>query len=194
MLSEAKNLHLMRRSRPTLVTDRGPPRRASMVLGLCAVLLFSGCAADSFAGQPGDAVPAFSAVTTQGEHVSLASLRGEVVLLNVWATWCYPCRKEMPSFESLHQDLGADGLRVVAVSIDGAGSASEVSEFLAEYGISFTVLHDPAQDVTRAFRTRGVPETFLIDRDGRLVKRWIGRIDGHSEAVRAPIRAALADS
>jgi cytochrome c biogenesis protein CcmG, thiol:disulfide interchange protein DsbE len=163
----------------------------SLGLGL---LLLAGCSPEPFGGQPGDAVPAFSAATMEGEPLSVASLRGEVVLLNVWATWCYPCRKEMPSFEALHRDLGPEGLRVVAVSIDASGAVPEIDQFLSEYGISFTVLHDPGQDVTRAFRTRGVPETFLIDREGRMVKRWIGRIDGHSEAVRGPIRAALAAS
>jgi peroxiredoxin len=100
----------------------------------------------------------------------------------------------MPSFEALHREFEDEGLRVVAVSIDARGARGEIEAFLEEYGISFTVLHDGDQDITRAFRTLGVPETFLIDREGRLVKRWTGRIDGHSESVRGPIRDLLRES
>jgi cytochrome c biogenesis protein CcmG, thiol:disulfide interchange protein DsbE len=139
----------------------------------------------------GRRVPDFSASSLKGQAVSLAELRGEVVLLNVWATWCFPCRREMPSFEALYREHGRDGLRIVGVSIDGAGAERDVKEFLHEYGITFDILLDPGQRITRTFRTTGVPETFLIGRDGVLVKHWIGRIDGHSEGIRAPIRDAL---
>jgi cytochrome c biogenesis protein CcmG, thiol:disulfide interchange protein DsbE len=139
----------------------------------------------------GRRVPDFSAAAPGGESVSLSQLRGEVVLLNVWATWCFPCRREMPSFEALYRDFGDEGLRVVAVSIDSPGAEREVEEFLREYGITFDVLLDPAQRITKTFRTTGVPETFLIDRNGVLVKHWIGRIDGKSEGVRGPVRQAL---
>jgi cytochrome c biogenesis protein CcmG, thiol:disulfide interchange protein DsbE len=139
----------------------------------------------------GRRVPDFSASTLERETVSLAELRGEVVLLNVWATWCFPCRREMPSFEALYREHGRDGLRILGVSIDGAGAERDVQEFLHEHGITFDILLDPGQRITRTFRTTGVPETFLIGRDGVLVKHWIGRIDGQSERIRAPIRDAL---
>jgi peroxiredoxin len=139
----------------------------------------------------GSTAPPYSASTLTGESVSLAALRGEVVLLNIWATWCFPCRREMPSFEALHRDLGPQGLHVIAVSIDRAGAAGEIEEFLHEHGITFRVLHDPEQQVARTFSAIGVPETYLIDRNGVLVRHWIGRIDGHSEQIRAPIREAL---
>ncbi len=141
--------------------------------------------------EQGAPVPSFHAPELDGSSVSLASLRGEVVLLNVWATWCYPCRREMPSFEALHQEFADEGLRVVAVSIDSPGARREIAEFLEEYGITFTILHDTDRRITTSFRTLGVPETFLIDRQGRLVKRWTGRIDGHSESVRGPVRETL---
>jgi cytochrome c biogenesis protein CcmG, thiol:disulfide interchange protein DsbE len=141
--------------------------------------------------EQGAPVPAFQAPEMDGSTLSLASLRGEVVLLNVWATWCYPCRREMPSFEALHQEFAHEGLRVVAVSIDSPGARREIEQFLDEYGITFTILHDTDKRITTSFRTLGVPETFLIDREGRLVRRWTGRIDGHSESIRAPIRATL---
>jgi cytochrome c biogenesis protein CcmG, thiol:disulfide interchange protein DsbE len=159
-----------------------------------AVLLTAACELPPGPIEAGRPVPAYQAPELGGETLSLAALRGEVVLLNVWATWCYPCRREMPSFEALHREFEAEGLRVVAVSIDSPGAQREIESFVEEYAISFTILHDPGQRIASTFRTLGVPETFLIDREGRLVKRWTGRIDGHSEAVRAPIRAALRGS
>jgi cytochrome c biogenesis protein CcmG, thiol:disulfide interchange protein DsbE len=183
---------LMRLHHPRL---SGLPVRALRWLPLLAGLVLA-AACDGVPGtiEPGRPVPAFQAPAVGGDAVSLAALRGEVVLLNVWATWCYPCRREMPSFEALHREFEDEGLRVVAVSIDARGARGEIEAFLEEYGISFTVLHDGDQDITRAFRTLGVPETFLIDREGRLVKRWTGRIDGHSESVRGPIRDLLRES
>lgn len=168
-------------------------RKRFSILPLAALVLLLGTACSSGpTAIVGNRAPAFGAAELDGEDVSLASLRGEVVLLNVWATWCYPCRREMPSFQSLHRDFSDEGLRVVAVSIDGPGAQPAIEKFLREYGITFTVLHDPEQRVTRAFSTIGVPETFLIDRNGVLVRHWRGRIDGHSELIRGPIRDALA--
>jgi cytochrome c biogenesis protein CcmG, thiol:disulfide interchange protein DsbE len=164
---------------------------AARPLLLVAVLLTAACEPPPAAIETGLPVPDFTARSVEGEAVSLASLRGEVVLLNIWATWCYPCRKEMPSFEALHRELAPEGLRVVAVSIDVPGAQPEIESFLDEHAISFAVLHDGDQKITRTFRTMGVPETFLIGRDGRLLRRWIGRIDGHSPAVRQPILDAL---
>lgn len=159
-------------------------------LAVALLSAISGCTAAP-AASVGDPVPAYQARSLDGEAVTLAGLHGEVVLLNVWATWCYPCRREMPAIEALHRELGGDGLAVVAVSIDGAGAEPEIRAFLEEFGISFAVLHDPEQRIVRAFATRGVPETFLIDRDGTLLRHWIGRIDAHSPAVRVPIYEAL---
>jgi len=163
-------------------------RPASAVASM--LLLLAGCAVAPAVAVGGKA-PDYRSATLAGEPLSLADLRGEVVMLNLWATWCYPCRREMPSFEALSREFADHGLRVVAVSIDRAGAEPEIREFLEEHGISFTVLHDPDQEIVRTFRTLGVPETFLIDRDGVLVRHWIGRIDGRSESVRAPIRDAL---
>jgi peroxiredoxin len=164
------------------------------------VMLFSAvasaCASDT-EEQPyrrlteGDAVPAYAAATLGGDTLSLADLRGQAVMLNIWATWCIPCRAEMPGLQSLHEQLGEEGLRVVGVSIDAGGATESVRMFLEDFGITFTILHDPSERVTRAFRTMGVPETFLIGRDGRIVKRWIGKFDPMAESTLTAVRAAL---
>ncbi len=182
--------------------------RARRVAGIRRLLLFAllapllaSCGGDGEAGprqfrsiSAGDPAPAFAAATLDGDTLSLAELQGEAVLLNIWATWCVPCREEMPGLQRLHEELGAEGLRVVGVSIDGRAASRDVRDFLSSYGISFTILHDPEERVTRAFRTTGVPETFLIDREGKIVRRWIGLFDPTSEETRASVSQALAPS
>lgn len=168
------------------------PRRSAGALLLALAL--GGCAAE--AREPpvavGSPAPDFAAATLAGDSVSLAGLRGQVVLLNVWATWCPPCRREMPGLDTLHADLRPRGLRVVGVSVDARSAAGEVAAFVAESRIGFTILHDPAARVSDAFRTTGVPETFLIGRDGTLLRRWIGRVEPSSRSVREAVESALA--
>ena len=101
----------------------------------------------------------------------LSDYRGSVVLLNVWATWCDPCRREMPSIERLYQELGPKGFRVLAVSIDDAGAAGDIRDFAREYGLTFDILHDPTGGIQRTYQLIGVPESFLIDKDGVIRKK-----------------------
>ncbi len=140
----------------------------------------------------GDPAPAYAAPTLEGDTLSLAELRGQAVLLNVWATWCLPCRQEMPDLQALHEELGDEGLRVIGVSIDSRGAGRDVRDFLQQYGISFTILHDPEERVTRTFRmSGGIPQTFLIDREGRIVQRWIGIFNPDTPENRARLTEAL---
>jgi cytochrome c biogenesis protein CcmG, thiol:disulfide interchange protein DsbE len=170
-------------------------RRASGVaMLLLAGLLLAGCMDVPAQVAVGEHAPPFSGRDLAGAQVDLRELRGEVVLLNVWATWCFPCRREMPALEQLHRDWSGNGLRVVAVSIDAATAARDIRDFVAEHDLTFDIVHDPAQDITQAFQTIGVPETFLIDADGRLRRHWIGRIDPHSESVRGPIREVMQEA
>ena len=138
----------------------------------------------------GSRAPEFTAVDLHGRPVSLSDLRGEVVFLNIWATWCPPCREEMPSMQRLHDELGPEGLRVVAVSIDaaqgktdpGGRAGGDVQAFAEEYGLTFDIWHDPSGEIQRIYRTTGVPESFVINRDGIIVKKVIGATEWDSEA------------
>ncbi len=138
----------------------------------------------------GTAAPDFAARDMRGRPVSLEQLRGQVVLVNIWATWCGPCRDEMPSLQRLHERLGARGLHVVAVSVDGASAAERaagdprrlVEAFAREMGLDFTLWLDPSGEVQRTYRTTGVPESFLVDRDGTIVKKVIGATEWDSGA------------
>ena len=138
----------------------------------------------------GSSAPNFTAVDLQGRQVSLADLRGEVVFLNIWATWCPPCREEMPSMQRLHEELAPEGLRIVAVSVDAAQgktdatgrAGGDLEAFAPEYGLTFTIWHDPSGEIQRIYRTTGVPESLVIDRTGVIVKKVIGATDWDSEA------------
>jgi cytochrome c-type biogenesis protein len=160
----------------------------ALALALAALLAV---AAPATATEP---APDFrAAALATGDEVALADFRGEVVLLNGWATWCGPCREEMPLLQRLSDDYAGDGLRVVGVSVDRAGADAEVAAFVAEHDISFSILRDPRNGFARGFGARGLPETVLIGRDGTIVHRWRGPLTGDG-GDRAAIEAALAGS
>jgi cytochrome c biogenesis protein CcmG/thiol:disulfide interchange protein DsbE len=142
----------------------------------------------------GSPAPAFQAVTvdsTPGVR-TLADYKGQVVLLNVWATWCGPCRVEMPSMEALHRDFGEKGLKIVAVSIDQIAGPTEIREFARELGLTFEILHDSAQHIVRDYRVNGYPQSFVIGRDGTIRRKWIGPENWNSPSNRALVTALLA--
>lgn len=147
----------------------------------------------------GSDAPGFTAVTlpdASGKPATaktLSDYRGDVLLLNVWATWCEPCRTEMPSIEAVHRELGPKGLKVVAVSIDQPGDESKIQQFLRDYKLTFEVLHDSTGAIKTIYRTTGVPESFVIARDGTIRKKWIGAEDWNSVGNRRLLTALLGE-
>jgi cytochrome c biogenesis protein CcmG/thiol:disulfide interchange protein DsbE len=123
----------------------------------------------------GKRAPNFTAVDIQkGDSVSLHQASdGRVTLVNIWATYCIPCREEMPAMEKLYRQLGPKGLRIIAISVD-EGNTADVQQFVKEYGLTFDVLQDKSGDIQKVFQTTGVPESFLLDRKGIIVKKVIG--------------------
>lgn len=135
--------------------------------------------------------PDFAAVDVfENDTVMFARYAGDVVLLNIWATWCLPCEAEMPSMQRLYEQLGDSGLHIVAVSVDD-GSTGAVREWIEERGFTFHVLHDRSGRVERAYQTTGVPESFVIDRHGRIVKKVIGATEWDDPAQQSLIRRLL---
>ncbi len=171
------------------------------VLAMIAVLGGGAFAATHFlkdelaAVTVGAKAPSFTAKTLDATPVTrtLAHYRGEVVLLNIWATWCAPCRVEMPSFELVHKALSANGLKVVAVSIDDSGKGQEIREFATQFGLTFQLLHDETGNIQDTYRTAGVPETIVIARDGTIRKKWTGADDWNSESNRTLLSQLLAE-
>jgi len=142
--------------------------------------------------EPGARVPDYAAVNVvSGDTVSLRDYRGEVMLLNLWATWCPPCEQEMPSIERLHEELGPQGLKVVAISIDQLDS-SAIRRWAADRGLTFTVLHDESGRIQQVYQTTGMPESFVVDRHGVIVKKVIGATEWDHPAQKALFRRLLA--
>jgi peroxiredoxin len=112
----------------------------------------------------------FTLTGMDGKTYSLAGLKGRVVLLNFWATWCPPCRKEMPDMEKLYRAYEKKGLTVIAVSDEDRAT---VEQFLAKNPYSFTVALDPGRKVNAAFSVEGIPKSFIFDREGRLAAQAI---------------------
>jgi cytochrome c biogenesis protein CcmG/thiol:disulfide interchange protein DsbE len=131
---------------------------------------------------PGRDAPNFSAFDLDGTPKTLDDFGEKVLLVNIWATWCPPCREEMPSMQRLYQEIGDDGFEILAISVDAPFGESDafgrVGGDLATYadslGLSFTILHDPSGRIQQTFQTTGVPESFLIDRDGVIYKKVAG--------------------
>jgi peroxiredoxin len=115
----------------------------------------------------------FELRTLKGDYVRLSDYRGKAVFLNIWATWCPPCREEMPSMESLYRRLKGRDFEMLTVSIDQEGG-KVVRPFVAKNGLTFPVLLDPEKKTYRLYGVTGVPESFIIDKNGVIVKKIIG--------------------
>ena len=122
------------------------------------------------------AAPDFALSSLSGGTVRLADLRSKVVLVNFWATWCVPCRMEMPALEALYQRYKDAGLVVLAINLDTLSSAS-VEAFVKEVAVTFPIVLDPAWSTAKLYQVRGLPTTYLIDRAGNVVVREVGERD-----------------
>ena len=130
----------------------------------------------------GSQAPDFLVADVHGGEVTLATFAGKVLLLNVWATWCAPCREEMPSMQRLYDLFGRDDFEIAAVSIDAPqagirsalGGGGDPVAFADELGLTFPILLDPEGEIQRVYRTYSVPESFLIGRDGYIYKKVAG--------------------
>ena len=134
--------------------------------------------------------PDFSVVDLTGKPVRLSALRGRVVLVNVWATWCPPCRDEMPSMERLYRELRGPDFELLAVSEDD-GPIEGVRTFARDLGVTFPILYDPERQVGTRYGVWGYPETFVIDRTGRIVERVIGPRTWDTPEQVAALRALM---
>jgi peroxiredoxin len=138
-----------------------------------------------------DVAPDFTVPDLSGQVVRLSAYRGQVVLVNIWATWCPPCREEMPSMERLSGRLKHRGFVLLAVSQD-EGAVDGVKKFVDQMKLTFPVLYDPDGEVGRKYGIWGFPESFLLDRDGRIIERVIGPRDWSAPDQVARIEALLA--
>ena len=154
--------------------------------------LLGGALGDSVPSvEGGNPAPGFGAVdVSTGEPATLDDYRGKVVLLNIWATWCEPCKVEMPAMERVYRKLHDDGFEVVAISVD-VGSEDAIRDFVDEYRLSFDVLHDREQRVASTYQVFALPQSFVIDRAGDIVYREFGAVAWDGAAYRQRFRDLL---
>ncbi|MCI0668383.1 MAG: redoxin domain-containing protein [Methylococcaceae bacterium] len=124
-------------------------------------------------------------------EVDIAGLRGQAILINTWATWCPPCREEMPDFETIHQRYRDQGLAVVGVNIDEGQADEAVANYVQGMGLSFAIWRDPQNRFSKRFRSLGVPETFLANQSGMIIRHWQGPMDPNAPGNLEVIQTAL---
>jgi len=134
--------------------------------------------------------PAVAAAEAQAlEFQSLSALKGKIVFLNFWATWCGPCRDEMPSMEVLYKRFKDEGLEILAVNCQE--NQEDVLAFMKNYGLTFPALLDEDGRVNGAYGIQAIPTTFLIDREGRIILRLVGSINWDTEKIHDAIESLL---
>ncbi len=150
------------------------------LLTLAATVLAVGCYSGSRPAHIGDAARDFS-VQDSDRKVELKQFRGQVVVLNFWATWCPPCVEELPSLIAMQERTKAKGVMVLGVSIDVDGDAYQ--RFLKLHNINFMTVRDPEEKVATLYGTAGWPETYVIDRHGILRRKFVGPVDWSSPEI-----------
>lgn len=139
-----------------------------------------------------ETAPDFALRDTANQEVKLSELRGQVVVLNFWATWCGPCQVEMPHLEAMYKKYGDKGMTVIAVSADDARSASRVKPLVRSKGYTFTVLLDKETEVVAAYNPRKeLPYTVIIDQKGNVAYRHAGYTAGDEDKLEAKVKELL---
>jgi peroxiredoxin len=194
-----------------MVKSRSVQQSLVLVIVLAAALLVAGCggaASDEVVAaglpnlaeattrgvnnaqrglEPGQLAPNFTLQFADGRKTQLSDWQGQPVVLNFWATWCAPCREEMPEFVAAYDRYQDDGL--VIVGVNAQESASQAAGFMGDFAMTFPVALDTRGDVQQLYNVRGLPTTVFIDREGRIVERWAGLLSAAAlEELLAEIR------
>lgn len=164
-------------------------RRSIIKQALAAAALGVAATLPALARAPGAAAPAFDLPGT-GKQVRLADLKGRVVFLDFWASWCAPCKQSFPWMNEMQAKYGAQGLQVVAINVDA--KRADADKFLATVPVQFTIAFDPAGETPKTYAIKGMPSSFLIGPDGRVLASHSGFKDSDKPVLEEKIRQALA--
>ena len=169
----------------------GIPARS---LAFTTLLLASCIPSESPSLRAGDPAPDFTATALHdGSTVSLTDYRGHVLLVNLWATWCHPCREETPYLQSLYEHYHDRGLRILGVSVDRSADHDLVIEFVEEFGVEYDIALDPDAMSRDLFHARGLPTSVVFNRDGTVAFSWVGPIPEADPTFLGGVEAALKD-
>jgi thiol-disulfide isomerase/thioredoxin len=158
---------------------------AIMIVALCAL------AGRATAAGVGEMAPALTLPTAEGAAISLERLRGKVVYVDFWASWCGPCRRSFPWMNDVQQRYGPADVAIVAVNVDA--KRDDAARFLRQYPAGFAVVFDATGATPRAWDVRAMPSSYLIDRRGRIARIEHGFLDEHRAALEEAIRALAAE-
>jgi cytochrome c biogenesis protein CcmG, thiol:disulfide interchange protein DsbE len=180
------------------MTGRQQLAIACVVIGVTGAIAYGATRylrKELFPVELGTKAPDFKAYTLDSvpKQKSLADYRGKVLMINVWATWCLPCRVEMPSIEALNKEYAPKGLKIVAVSIDDPGTDSTIRAFVKQFGLTFEVLHDPQGKISEAYDVTGYPETFILGKDGVIRRKLMSATNWNAPEARALVDRLLAE-
>ena len=167
--------------------------RTLPVLAAALAVAWWGCIpSEAVTLRGGDPAPAFTAISLEdGSPVSLTDYHGHTLLVNLWATWCHPCRAETPYLQSVYERNRGRGLRVLGVSVDLPADSAAVVHFVEEFGVTYDIALDPEAISRETFRARGLPTSVLIDRNGAVAFSWIGPIPEGDPTFIEGLEAAL---
>ena len=160
-------------------------RRAAAAAAL-ALLAMSAGAVETGAAAPGFRLPTFAS----GQPVSLADFRGKVVFVDFWESWCSPCRQSLPLYDKLRETYPAAAFEILAIGLDE--DVADAKTFLAEHPVKYTTLQNPQGDVAKAFDLKGMPSSYLIDRDGIVRARHVGFEAKDIDALKKEIDSLIA--
>jgi cytochrome c biogenesis protein CcmG, thiol:disulfide interchange protein DsbE len=171
------------------VARRRSMQRAAVALGTVFTLLFGGSAAPAQALDAGARLPEIGLTDLRGGRVDLAALKGKVVIVDFWASWCGPCKDEMPVLERLHKKYKSRGLVVVGVSVDQ--ELANVKGFLKQVPVSFSIVHDAEHKVAGRFKPPRMPSSYVVDRNGIVRHVHAGFRDEDAAKLEAEVSALL---
>lgn len=143
------------------------------------------------APEVGDPAPPYAATTLGGDSIDVASLKGKVVLINVWATWCHPCREEIPYLLTLYNRHRSQGFEIAGVSVDTYGQEDDIRKFVEEFRMTYPIWRDPDERIQSLYLALGVPSSYLIDRTGTLRWKHLGIIRATDSEFTDALAAAL---
>ena len=182
----------VRRPSPRTGRLRASPRLVSLAAAAIALQSPACIPSEEATLRRGDPAPAFTAISLADRSpVSLSDYRGEVLLVNLWATWCHPCREETPYLQSVYEQYRDRGLRVLGVSVDLTADSAAVIDFVHEFGVQYDIALDPEAVSRETFLARGLPTSVVIDRDGSVAFSWVGPIPEGDPTFIEGLEAAL---
>lgn len=154
-----------------------------------AILLLSGLSSSTFAFSAGEMAPDFALSSSTGKNVRLKELRGQVVLINFWASWCGPCRQEMPLLDGIYKKYSKLGFVILGVNVEQDNSKAKT--YLHDVPVTFPILYDPKNELTKTYNVNAMPTTVIVDRNGKVRYIHAGYKPGYEDTYMQQIKGLL---